>query len=34
MNSIMSVKIDVLKYFNDIPVINDEKEDSNSGVRR
>jgi len=30
----MSVKIDVLKYFNDIPVISNEKEDSNSGVKR
>jgi hypothetical protein len=26
----MSVKNDVLKYLNDIPVINNEKEDSDS----
>ena len=30
----MSIKNDVLKHFNDIPIMINEKEDSNSGVRR
>jgi hypothetical protein len=30
MNNIMSVKNDDLKYLNNIPVINNEKKDSDS----